>query len=463
MFLRFWIVRLAIQFMLDFIYLCAFFVIVALAIPFARLRRDVLHAFTRNFWGRETPALDGRPVVWLHAVSVGEVLVCQAVLRHLQEFRPDLQFILSVGTAEGLSIARNEFQDTSVFSAPFDFSWAIRRTFDSIRPVALVVAENDFFPNMLNEAMIRDVPLAVFNTRMSPREQLEHRWNAWLLRPGLRRVKWWGAVTEADAQWIRSFFHVPEENLGITGSLKFDGVTRDPSRNSKTREIFRRFGFYDHDRVFVAGSTHPGEEAILIPIVKKLVLEFPALRVVIVPRNVCRCDDVSKLCQQHGVSVMRLSQVPEAARSDTFVTLVDSIGQLREVWGLAECCFAGGSLVRHGGQNMLEPASYGKPVCFGPHVWNFDAVVTELLAANAAVQVFSAIELESLLRLWLSNPSESRQLGERAQELIESRTEPLDRTIRGILTVLPEPSRTIPASEVTRSSTKHVLRIAEAS
>ena len=112
---------------------------------------------------------------------------------------------------------------------------------------------------------------------------------------------------------------------------------------------------------------------------------------------------------------------------------------------------------------MLEPASYGKPVCFGPHVWNFDAVVTELLAANAAVQVFSAIELESLLRLWLSNPSESRQLGERAQELIESRTEPLDRTIRGILTVLPEPSRTIPASEVTRSSTKHVLRIAEAS
>ena len=463
MFLRFWIVRSAIPFLLDFIYLCAFCVLVALAIPLASLRRDVLHAFVRNFWGRVTPTLDGRPVVWLHAVSVGEVLVCQTVLRRLKESRPDLQFVLSVGTAEGLSIALNELPDTAVFSAPFDFSWAIRRTFDSIRPVAFIIAENDFFPNMLNEAMIRDVPLAVFNTRMSPREQWEHRWNAWLLRPGLKRAQWWGAVTVADAQWIRSFFHVPAENLEVTGSLKFDAVTRDSSRNPKTMEMFRRFGFLDHDRVFVAGSTHPGEEAILIPIVKKLLLEFPALRVIIVPRDVRRCDAVSKLCRQHAVSFVRLSQIPKDTRSDTFVTLVDSIGQLRDAWGLAECCFAGGSLVQHGGQNMLDPASYGKPVCFGPHIWNFDAVVAELLAANAAVQVPSATKLEFTLRGWLSNPSESRQLGQRAQKLIASRTESLDRTVRGILSVLPEPVRSNPASEVTRSNTKQVLRIAEAS
>ena len=424
---------------LDLIGLFAFGVTSLFAIFSKKTRRDALHAFTRNFWGTRGPVLDGRPVVWMHAVSVGELRICRAVLSRLSEQRPNLQFVLSVGTSDAMAVARRELPSISSFYMPFDFSWAVRRTFDLLNPVALIIAENDFWAQLLTEAKSRAVPLAIFNTRMSPREQTEHRWNAWLLRPGLKRAAWWGAVSTDDAAWIRHFFEVTSPPLEVTGSLKFDGQIRDP-RNPDTQELRRTLGFLPSQQILVAGSTHHPEEKLIAALATRLSMDFPNLRVVIAPRSASRADEVIEAIRQvHGDAPLRRQGERAGTSNPPLITVVDSMGILPSLWGLADIAFVGGSFVRHGGQNMVEPASYGKPVCFGPHVWNFQSVVTELLASDAACQVHSESELEMTIRNWLSHPEAARQVGTRGQAVVASQTEPLRRTVDGILPILPPP------------------------
>lgn len=422
---------------LDLICL-AVFALACLIAPFKRKgRTDALHSFTRNFWGARGPSLDGRPVVWVHAVSVGEMRICQPVLAQLIEQRPELQFVLSLGTTDAMNVARSELPEISLFYAPFDFSWAVRRTFDSLNPVALIISENDFWAQMLNEAKQRNVPLAIFNTRMSPREQTEHRWNAWLLRSGLKRAAWWGAVSEQDAEWIRRFFHVDTPPLEVTGSVKFDGRTRDPL-NPQTTELKRKLGFTDQHRILVAGSTHDPEEKLIAGIVDRIKSEASALRVVIVPRTISRAEQVFCDIRRVHDNAVLFSEIAEVASANApLITVVDSIGLLQHLWGLADIAFVGGSLARNGGHNMIEPASYGKPVCFGPHVWSFQPVVDELLAANAAMQVQSEAELEAAIRNMLSHPDDAAGMGQRALAYTKAQGQSLRRTVQGILPVLP--------------------------
>lgn len=421
---------------LDVIGLVLFAITALLAVFSVRIRNDALHAFKRNFWGTRGPSLDGRPVVWMHAVSVGEMRICQPLLAYFTDHRPDLQFVLSVGTTDAMTAATRELPGTSLFFAPFDFSWAVRRTFDLVKPVALIISENDFWAQMLNEARRRHVPLAIFNTRMSPREQTEHRWNAWVLRPGLQRTAWWGAVTEDDARWIRHFFDVASPPLEVTGSLKLDGQTRDP-QNPRTQELRRNLSFSSEHQIIVAGSTHETEERLIAAVAARLAVEFPNLRLVIVPRSISRAGEIlHQLHREHlDVVIGRDRSLNHAA----FITILDSLGILQDLWGLADVAFVGGSFVRHGGQNMVEPASYGKPICFGPHTWNFQPIVTQLLNSDAARQVQSEAELESTIRNWLVNKAAAQEIGARAQAVVTSQTKPLRRTINGIRSILPEP------------------------
>ena len=427
------------RYLLDILYLLLFSLMAVLTIPYSKKRRELFQAFTRNFWGTAIPTLDGRPVVWIHAVSVGEMRVCRPLLEHLYRQRPDLQFVLSLGTSDAMTVASQEFPDTAIFYAPFDFSWSTWRLFKLLRPQALLIAENDFWPNMLGAAKRCNVPVAIFNSRMSVREQMEHRWNAWLLRPGLEHVRWWGVVSEQDANWIRRFFHVQPPVWEITGSLKFDGVVRDHA-DPRTQRIIKQFGFRPQDRILLAGSTHAPEEELLAEIATKLSAEFSQFRLVLAPRQPSRCDVIAKMLRRHRISFVRASQLNGLSDTSALVTLVDSIGMLRDAWGLADFAFVGGSLARHGGQNMIEPASYGIPVCFGPHIWNFQSVAADLLEAGAAVQIDSAQELERTVRGWLIDSQVARAIGTAARKLIQNRTDAIDRSLRGILSMLPQPT-----------------------
>lgn len=449
------------RYLFNVIYLVILAVFAVLTIPFRRLRPELLHLIAHRFWGSSVPALDGRPVVWVHAVSVGEALTCGPLLDRLREFRPDLQFVMSVGTSDAMTVALRELPDTAIFYAPLDFTWSVHRVFDVIRPKALVIAENDFWPNMLNEAQRRNVALAIFNSRMSTREQKEHRWNGGILRPGLKRAGWWGAVTEQDAEWIRHFFRVEPPQLEVTGSIKFDGIVRSRD-NPQTIRLREQFGLIPHNLVLIAGSTHPSEEEMLVEVAQRLSFDFPQLRLVLAPRNLSRCHVISKMLRRRGFHFVRASELTGCSVTSAFVTLIDSIGLLRTAWGFADFAFIGGSLVRHGGQNIVEPASYGVPVCFGEHLWNFRSVADEFLAAGSAVQIGSSDELERVIRHWISHPHEAEQIGRRAQELVKSQTRAIERSVRGILSILSQEDCNAATRCVPLNNDASSLQVAEA-
>ena len=239
------------KYLLNLIYLLilSYFSVCAV-IPRFR-RNDVLGGFVDKFLGRAPGQASGTPVVWFHAVSVGEALLCRPVLDGLRSLGSDLKFVLSVSTSDAFQIATREYPDVDVFYAPYDFTWSVRRACRTVDPALFIISENDLWPNLIREAGSRGVPIAVFNTRMSSREQVEHRWNGWLIRPSLRYVRWWGAVTQTDADWIARLFGVQSPSVEVTGSMKFNGVLRDRD-NSQTQELKNLWQIKESDCVLVA-------------------------------------------------------------------------------------------------------------------------------------------------------------------------------------------------------------------
>jgi 3-deoxy-D-manno-octulosonic-acid transferase len=401
-----------------------------------RLRwHDVLDGFWQKLWGRLPTLSVGRPVIWVHAASTGEALVCHAVLARLRELRPDVQFAISVTTAEGVAVCRSVFPDDAVFFAPYDFTWSMNRIFRAISPQLLLISENDFWPNMMCLAQRRNIPITIFNTRISRREQIEHRYDGWILLPGLRGVNWWGVVSQQDAAWIHRLFGIGSPPVEVTGSLKCDGILRDRD-NPRTQTIRGWLGFSPTDRILVAGSTHSPEEKEVVKIVADLAPEWPDLRLVLVPRDATRFESVAQLLVNQGVPFMQMSRMTQACSSSCLVTLADSIGQLRDIWGLAEFGFVGGSLAEHGGQNMVEPASYGVPICFGPHTWNFRSVTDAYVSANAAIQIGGYAELSQSIRQWLEDPETTKHMGERARILAGQKSTAVEVTARAVVSLL---------------------------
>ena len=260
---------------------------------------------------------------------------------------------------------------------------------------------------------------------------------------------------DSDAQWIRHFFGADSPILDVTGSLKCDGLAREPSRPQSV-QFRRQFGFRPDEPVLVAGSTHDEEELWLAEIVRTIAAEFPQIRLVVVPRYVWRCGDVELRLREQGFDVVVSSRLPSTSPTSAMVTLVDSTGSLRDIWGIAQFAYVGGSLVQRGGHNMVEPASYGIPVCFGPFVADFQSLAEELVAAGGAVQVASRACLTELIRSWMRNPSQASKVGSLAQAYVVSKTDSQDRTVKGLLSTLPVPASPPVRSGVSIQRTREV-------
>ncbi len=407
-------------------------------------RNDVLVGFLDKFPGRAPEQPSETSVVWFHAVSVGEALLCRPILDGLRSRRSDLKFVLSVSTPDAFQIATREFPGVDIFFAPYDFTWSVRRACRTINPVLFIISENDLWPNLIREVGERGVSIAVFNTRISTKEQVEHRWNGWLIKPSLQYIRWWGAVTQTDADWIARLFGVQSPPVEVTGSMKFDGVLRDRD-NPQTAELRRLWHIEESDCILVAGSTHAPEEEILVTIFIQLSQTWPRLKLILVPRKAERFNAVAELLDRSRVSFLRASALPacvtpgDGAADDARVILVDTVGQLRDVWGLGQMAFVGGSLCQEGGHNMIEPASYGIPMCFGPDIETFQAVVDIFLAAIAAVRTDTPDALRITLERWLQFPSEAADMGARARQVVERNSCSVQTTLRRITELLPEP------------------------
>jgi 3-deoxy-D-manno-octulosonic-acid transferase len=398
--------------LLNLLYLCVLFVLspwlLWRAIRTGRYRRGL----RAKLFGLRESLPPG--AIWFHGVSVGEIHLLRQVIAAFRKRYPGLACVISTTTDTGLDEAHKCFPDLFVLPFPFDFSWAVRRSLRRICPRLIVLAEGELWPNFLRAARQQRIPVAVINGRMSPRTLKRYQ----RLRPLSRRL--FGKVdllvmqTEHYARAVRILGALPE-SVHVTGSVKFDGVLLD-RHNPRTGFLRDRLEVKDDELVWIAGSTQAPEEEIVLRIWRNLRIYHPNLRLFLVPRQKDRFNEVAQLLARSGADFARWSSGVDLG---TPIVLVDTIGELGALWGLADVAFVGGSLDgRRGGQNMIEPAAFGAAVVFGPHVWNFADTSSRLIEANAACQVADAGQLETVLRLLLEDPAERCRLGAAARDFV---------------------------------------------
>jgi 3-deoxy-D-manno-octulosonic-acid transferase len=376
-----------------------------------------------KLWGDAPLRIGERPCLWFHAVSVGEVLLLRPLVLAMVRRRPNWEVVISTTTTTGLAVARRTFPDLITFYAPSDFSWATQRAMGRIRPAVLALVELELWPNLIRSAKRAGAKVAIINARLSARSYRGYRYLRRPLGTTLRRID---IVAAQDDEYARRFVElgVPEERVSVTGSVKYDGLESDRN-NARTRELRKELGLSHSDLVFVAGSTMAGEEPAALAAYRAARLQHPRLRLILVPRHAERFDSVADWLSQSGESVVRRSKLagtPGAAAcaaTRNSIILVDTMGELAAVWGLADVAFVGGSLHRgRGGQNMMEPAAYGASVIFGPHTANFRETVEQLLARNAARRVADAHELLLRLQEDLDDPEAAAARGEAGRAFV---------------------------------------------
>ena len=420
------------RYLLNVAYLLALVLLAPLLIYRTLTTRKYRRGLWRKFTGRADLPGDfhrGATRIWFHAVSVGEVHLLRPILTRLQQRHPDWQLVISTTTDTGYDEARKRFADVPTIFWPLDFSWAVSCALATVQPDLVVLAEGEIWPNFLMAAQRQGVPVAVINGRMSPRSFRRYRGLAALARRVLPRVRLFAMQTDEYAQNVR-LLGAPAERVVVTGNIKYDGVEAN-RRNAKTTELRRLLRVEDDDIIWIAGSTQAPEEIVALDTFRKLRPAQPCLRLFIVPRQKDRFDEVDTLLQRSGVSYRRRSQLQRPIDDRESVVLVDTIGELGALWGLADIAFVGGSLDgQRGGQNMIEPAAYGAAVLFGPHTWNFKADVARLIEAGAAIQVQGRDQLEQAIGQLAGDAAGRCELGNAARRLVSQHQGASDRTIR---------------------------------
>jgi 3-deoxy-D-manno-octulosonic-acid transferase len=386
--------------------------------------------WSEKFLGRAPLRIGDRPCIWFHAVSVGEVLLLRPILGALVRRRPGWEVVVSTTTETGLAVARRTYPDLVTFYAPLDFTWATRHAMARVRPTVLVLVELELWPNLVWAAKRTGASVAIINGRLSPRSHRGYQRLRGPLGPTLRRLDAVAAQTEEYAARFVDL-GVPAPRVRVTGSVKYDGLESDRN-NERTLGLRRALGLDPADLVFVAGSTMDGEEEAALAAYRAARQYHPRLRLVLVPRHADRFERVVTWLEEQGETVLRRSRGnPPVSRGERPpVLLVDTIGELSAVWGLADVAFVGGSLAPgRGGQNMMEPAAYGASVLFGPHTSNFQETVERLLERGGARQVADARDLAAALIEDLNDPETADRRGAAGRAFVLAQNGAADRTL----------------------------------
>jgi 3-deoxy-D-manno-octulosonic-acid transferase len=360
----------------------------------------------------------------VHAVSVGEVLAARPIVSGLRARYPELRLFLSTTTLSGQNVARRSVPDAdAVFYLPLDWTFTIRRTLDVVKPKLFVMVETEIWPNLLRECRRRGVRTALVNGRISSRSFPRYR----LVRPFIRRVladiDRLCVQSEETARRLRHLGADPSR-ITVTGSLKFDSL--DPSTApGRGRERVLRFFRVSRSRlVLVAGSTSKGEEEAVIRAFNRV-------------RTTTAGSALLILCQREGLSTIRRSDLPIDKEPRADAVILDTIGELAQLYQIATAVFVGGSLVPLGGHNILEPAVHGKPIVFGPHMENFAEIAGAFLANGAAVQVRTARELEDVVVELMVDPVRRARLGAAARALVDANRGAKDTTLKVLADLVP--------------------------
>ncbi len=379
-----------------------------------------------------------RPFLWIHAVSVGEVLSASRLVKTLDAALPSYCIVVSTTTRTGQALARERFGPERVFYCPLDLPGAVRAYLSALEPRLLVLVETEFWPNLLTACFRRRIPVAVVNGRVSdrswPRYRLLHR----LWRPFLRRIPCALAQSEIDAERLMAMGCLPK-CVSVAGNLKFDVCAAEEANATRLLRALTP-GL----RLVVAGSTMEGEESALVEAWPRLLAAHPRLAMVLAPRHPERFAAVAAMLAGSGFPWLRRSEWDAQAESTLSplapgqIVLLDTIGELASLYSLAAVAFVGGSLVPAGGHNLLEPAQFGVPIVAGPHDANFRAIA-EALRAHQALRVVSKEELAPALIALLGDAEEAAAMGARAREVFHREAGTTDRCVAALRALLDSP------------------------
>ncbi|MCX5710805.1 MAG: 3-deoxy-D-manno-octulosonic acid transferase, partial [Candidatus Omnitrophica bacterium] len=360
-----------------------------------------------------------RPI-WVHAVSVGEVMSVKGLIREIRKVYPGRQIVLSTVTATGNQIAKS-IADTNIFLLylPFDLSFIVNSVLSRINPSIFIIAETEIWPNLICALNKKRIPVMIVNGRISDSSARGYRLVKFLLKRIVNKLNLICAQSERDARRFKEALGAKESRIRITGNMKFDfsiPVFQEDAQIKLRKDMM----LHPTDKLLVCGSTRPGEEEIILKAYKELLPEFSNLLLVIAPRHPDRSEEILSIVAKSGFKGVKISRLPyECATCMTHpVFILDTIGNLLEFYKAADLVFVGGSLVRTGGHNILEPAIFAKPVIFGPHMFNFRDIADLFLKENAGVMVQNEEELKKQITFLLNSPQEARSLGERARQLI---------------------------------------------
>jgi len=365
-----------------------------------------------------------QPVVWIHAVSVGEVLAVSGLVGQMRRALPQYRVVVSTTTDTGQDLAGKRFGEENVFYFPLDFAFAVRHYMRALRPELVVLAETEFWPNFLRIAHGRGARVAVVNARISDRSWPRYQRFRWALRHMLSNVDLFLAQTEEDKVRLQSI-GADADRVQVTGNLKFDVVL--PTPPAIVDRLRRALAAEGAGPVLVCGSTVDDEEAPLLRAFENLRVSHPRAVMILAPRHPERFDKVASLLQEMGIRSHRRSSWGGEPLAGG-VVLVDTIGELAALYALADVAFVGGSLVPRGGHNIIEPAQHGAAVVTGNHTENFRDIVG-LFQSRDAVRIVGVAELPLMLMHLVDHVSERMALGRRAKETILSQMGATTRTM----------------------------------
>jgi 3-deoxy-D-manno-octulosonic-acid transferase len=433
---------------MRFVYNVLFTIFFTLAAPFyfwkmwrrGNWRRGFGQRFGR-YDSKVKQSVTNSHVLWLHAVSVGEVNVCTHLIRALEPRLPNAKMVVSTTTSTGMGeLQRKLPRHIGKIYYPIDFRRAVSRAMRILHPQAIILVEAEIWPNFLARAAQSRIPVFLVNARMSEKSFRGYQRFAFLFRPLFRSFAGVGVQNETDAARMRTL-GCRAEAVHVVGNLKFDAVQVEERPLIDTTTLLRQLGVPPGAPILIGGSTHAGEEAMLADLTRQLRRKFPELFLVLAPRHFERGKEVGQQLHERGIKFVYRTEISPETRfepGELECLLLNTTGELKYFYEPASLIFIGKSLTAAGGQNPIEPAALAKPILFGPNMQNFQSITDALLAQRGAVQVQNAEDLRRALSDLLQDEKRRIELGRNAVAVVRENQGSIERTVEMILRSLPD-------------------------
>lgn len=419
--------------MFIFLYHFIWTIVFILCAPFVSLLKSA--RFRERLALKLPDIFPGSGNIWVHALSVGEVISALPLIDALKLEYPGTDIVFTVSTKKGMSVAGKELKGKvrAIITMPVDFRWSVRRVFRFIRPSVFILVETDIWPGLIDYLAGKGVKSILVNGRVSPGTFKSYNMAPFLTRIIFDKIDLCLMQSDLDRERLLHIGIDPEK-VKTAGNIKFDRVQAPMSQEERLK-WHNLLGLSDKNQVWVAGSTHPGEEEVMLRVFKKLRTDYPLLRLIIAPRRIEQSEQIVSLARNMGVKAALRSGFSDKKRGSE-VIILDTLGELGRIYGLSRVSFAGGSLAPFGGHNLLEPAGFGCPVLFGPHTFNFVSMSDALLDAGGGWRVRDERELYYAVKTLIGNPEKRTEMGIHAKGFVEKNRGALRRVMSCIRTSL---------------------------